>query len=50
MTLYEIDTDDVDAVHDRLLEASRTGELQDSETAVLGPVTYWDLDADITPD
>jgi hypothetical protein len=48
MTIYEIDTDDVDALHERLLAAWKSGELPDSDVIRAGPIVYWDLDAEIT--
>jgi hypothetical protein len=48
MTIYEIDAEDVDAVHDRLMAASKSGELPDSDVIRPGPIVYWDLDAEIT--
>jgi hypothetical protein len=47
MTIYEIEADDIDAVHDRLLAASKDGRLPQSDVIRAGPITYWDLDAEI---
>jgi hypothetical protein len=48
MTIYEIDADDIDAVHDRLAAAWENDELPRSDVIRPGPVVYWDLDAEIT--
>jgi hypothetical protein len=50
MTIYEIDADDVDAVHEQLLAASENGELSESDVIRPGPVVYWDVDSEITRD
>jgi hypothetical protein len=48
MTIYEIETDDVDALHRRLSEAWDRGELPQSDIIKPGPVVYWDFDSEIT--
>jgi hypothetical protein len=48
MTIYEIETDDVDALHRRLSEAWDRGELPQSDIITPGPVVYWDFDSEIT--
>lgn len=47
VTVYEIDADDVDAVHERLQEAWDNNQLPRSDVIRAGPVVYWDLDAEI---
>jgi hypothetical protein len=47
MTVYEIDTDDVDELHRQLSQAWEKGQLPESDVIKPGPVVYWDLDSDI---
>ena len=48
VTIYEIEADDVNAVHARLLDAWNKGELSSSDVARQGPIIYWDVDSEIT--
>jgi hypothetical protein len=48
MTVYEIETDDVDALHERLSKAWEDDELPKSDVVRPGPVVYWDVDSVIT--
>ncbi len=48
VTIYEIDADDVDAVHARLSEAWEKGNLPTSDVILPGPIIYWDVDSEIT--
>lgn len=47
VTIYEIEADDVDAVHARLSAAWESGELPGSDIITAGPVVYWDFDTEI---
>jgi hypothetical protein len=48
MTVYEIDTDDVDALHANLSRAWEEDRLPKSDVIEPGPVVYWDFDSEIT--
>jgi hypothetical protein len=48
VTIYEIDADDIDAVHTRLSEAWDRDELPRSDVIRPGPIIYWDVDREIT--
>lgn len=50
MTIYEIDADDVDEVHERLIAAWENDELSKSDVISPGPVVYWDFDSEIVRD
>ncbi len=48
MTIYEIDTDDVDELHRKLSEAWEQNRLSRSDVITAGPVVYWDFDSEIS--
>ena len=47
VTIYEIDTDDVAALHHNLMAAWDRDELPRSDVIRPGPIVYWDLDSEI---
>jgi hypothetical protein len=47
VTVYEIDAEDIEAVHDRLSAAWDNDELPKSDVIRPGQISYWDLDSEI---
>lgn len=49
VTLYEIEADDIPAVQARMQQAWIDDEITKSDVAAMGPVIFWQRDAEILP-